>query len=224
VISVDAQTRMLLIDAPDGRRERVWLDDQLPGPCGVRAGDRVILTLVRDPGRTRATSIIVRGEDPEPGATILITPGQGFGTVRPGSAPGARPSEAFRGAALEDDPAVRAAYAERVASLAQRANRVDAVWLEFKGSCDVSVAGSLEGARPWLGLWDGRVKADLSNGTCRDLFNQVVGLGSAINDGMADAEEFGRRALLPGTMREIRRRHALDWTGWGSPAPEPLEP
>jgi hypothetical protein len=223
VVSADAQSRMLLIDAPDGRRERLFLDDQLPGPGGVRAGDRVILTLVRDPGRTRVTSILARGEAPAPGATILITPGRGFGTGRPGAATGARPPVTLPGAILDDDPAVREAYAQRVATLAQRANRVDAVWLEFQGSCDVSVAGSPEGARPWLGLWDGRVKADLSSGTFRHLFNQVVGLGSAINEGMADAEEFGRRALLPGTMREIRRRHGLDWSAWGSPAPKPLE-
>jgi hypothetical protein len=37
---------------------------------------------------------------------------------------------------------------------------------------------------------------------------------------MADAEDQARRVLSPGQMRDIERRHLLEWGGWGRSAPE----
>jgi hypothetical protein len=64
------------------------------------------------------------------------------------------------------------------------------------------------------------VRADLSNGTCRDLYNQIVGLGETVKRGMAGAEDAARRSLSPGEIRDVRLRYSMDWDGWALPAPE----
>jgi hypothetical protein len=41
-----------------------------------------------------------------------------------------------------------------------------------------------------------------------------------VSEAMADAEESAGRVLSPGQIREIERRHSLEWGGWGRGAPE----
>ena len=79
--------------------------------------------------------------------------------------------------------------------------------------------GAYEGSRPWLSLWDGQAQVDLSSGNCRDLYNQIVSYGQAVSEAMADAEVVAGRVLSPGRIREIERRHSLEWGGWGRGAP-----
>jgi len=100
---------------------------------------------------------------------------------------------------------------------------VDRVWSEFRKACDATVGAGYDGGREWFALWDGHVRADLSDGFCRDLHNQVVALGEPVNVGMASAEDAARRSLDPGEIREIRRRYALEWDGWGRIPPKQLE-
>ena len=117
------------------------------------------------------------------------------------------------------------AFEQRVATLAQQASRVDNLWNGFRTSCNVTLrGGNYEGAREWLSLWDEQAQVDLSSGTCRDLFNQIVGLGQAVNSGMAAAESAARRVLELEQIRDIQRRHSLDWAGWGRTAPELRDP
>jgi len=48
--------------------------------------------------------------------------------------------------------------------------------------------------------------------------------GEAVKGGMARAEEAARAAnLVPGDLRATRRRHSMEWGGWGGPAPELLK-
>jgi DNA-binding beta-propeller fold protein YncE len=63
-------------------------------------------------------------------------------------------------------------------------------------------------------------QVDLSSGNCRDMYNQIVSLGQAVSEAMADAEDTAGRVLSPGRIREIERRHSLEWGGWGRGAPE----
>jgi hypothetical protein len=120
--------------------------------------------------------------------------------------------------------AAREAFGLRVASLAGQADRVDRVWKEFRGACEFMAGNRHEGAREWFVLWEGSIRADLSGGFCRDLFNQIVDLGAPINEGMTAAEKVARRTLLPGDVREIRRQHGMDWDGWALAPPKRLEP
>jgi hypothetical protein len=126
-------------------------------------------------------------------------------------------------AAAVDTAALARGFADRTAAIAEQANRVDPLWRSFREGCDVKVSGQYEGGREWLSLWDTQAKADLSSGFCRDLFDQIVNAGSDVNKSMAAAEEGVRTSLLPGAIREIRRRYSMDWDGWGRQAPAMLE-
>jgi hypothetical protein len=203
VVSIDAAKRTLVIKKGDGAEQTAELGDNVAGLADIKAGDYVILTLRGEPGRPRVSAIAKstvasRRVEPAPRPTPPTT---------------------------RDAPDVaREAFARQVASLAQEANRVDRLWSEFRKACNATVSTRYEGAREWFGLWGNDVHADLSNGFCRDLFDQVVGSGETVKRGMAGAEEAARRSLSPGSIRDVRLRYSMDWDGWDRPAPDRLQP
>jgi hypothetical protein len=199
VVSINALDRTLVIRQADGVQQRVELDDHVAGFGDVRVGDEVILTLRGEPGRPRVSAI----------TRSTATPS------RP--APSAQPLPPAGG---EDSNATAEAFARQVADLAAEASRVDRLWSAFRTTCDATVGSRYEGGREWFGLWANDVRADLSNGFCRDLYNQVVGLGESVKRGMASAEDAARRSLSPGDIRDVRLRYSMDWDGWSLPAPE----
>jgi len=203
LVSINPQTRLVVIKNTTGREQVLKLDDTVTGLEGLRAGDRVILALREEPGMTRISSIaksVGRPPSADPPATRA-------------------PAEASAPASPELD-----AFAEQVATLAQQADRVDALWDDFKTTCSVTLRSSYADGRDWFSLWDNTAQIDVSSGACRDLFNQVVGRGEAVKGGMVRAEEAARAAnLVPGDLRATRRRHAMEWSGWGGPAPELLK-
>jgi hypothetical protein len=206
VVAVDVNGRTLLIRNAKGAEERVELDDNLAGFRDIRAGDRVILTLRTGPGRARVTSIVKSRAVPAP---VIAD--------RPSPSPPVSP------AANSQALASREAFGAQVASLAGQADRVDRVWNEFRSACNFKAGNSHEGARGWFVLWEGSIRADLSGGSCRDLFNQIIDLGEPIKAGMTAAEDAARGTLSPGDIREIRRRYTLDWDGWAQTPPKQLE-
>jgi hypothetical protein len=206
VVAVDVSGRTLVIRNAEGVEEKVQLDDALSGFGDIKAGDRVILTLRRGPGWARVSSIDKSRAVPAPKIVANSPP-----------SPPVLP--------VDDSEvlAARRAFGAQVASLAGQADRVDRVWKEFRGACNLLAGNQGEGAREWFVLWEGSIRADLSGGFCRDLFNQIVDLGEPINAGMTAAEEVARRTLLPGDIREIRRQHRMEWDGWALTPPKRLE-
>ena len=205
LVSIDAATRLVVIKSSTGAQETLEFDDALAGPAGVKAGDRVILTVRGEPGRRRVSAITKMTGKPAPVATPRVT------------------STAMPGASL-NRAEVREHFANQVASLSQQAVAIDGVWTSFVSSCDAKPSASIDGGRDWFGLWDGRVKADLSGGFCRDLFNQIVTAGEGIKKGMASAEDVARKTMDAGEVRDIRRLNSMEWDGWELPAPDKLEP
>ena len=97
-----------------------------------------------------------------------------------------------------------------VTRLAAEARSVDAAYARFTSSCAASSAGT-DGSREWFGLLDGAAVAE----SCAPLLDEMRRLSAPIEAGMLAAQEAARKAwVLPGTMREIRRRHAMEWSGW----------
>ena len=207
VVSVNAVNRTLVVSITGGPPQTVELDEAVAGLADLKAGDRAILTLRKEPGRARVTSLI-RATGPKVDGGSATANGN---AIPPPEAP-----------AMDAD-AASLVFAERTAALAEDANRVDRTWRSFRDLCGVKVAASYEGAREWFSLWDNQARADLSSGTCRDLFDQIVSAGSDVTKAMATAEDAARKVLLPGSIRDIRRRYAMDWEGWGRPAPAKLE-
>ncbi len=200
VVSINPLERTLVIRRADGTRETVQLDDTVGGFGDLRAGDEVLLGLRSQPGWPRVTMIT---------KSTAAAPSRGMPAPRP-----------LPAAESETTQAARDAFARQVAGLSREADEVDRLWSGFRTTCDATVGGQYEGGRQWLGLWTNEVDADLSNGTCRDLYNQIIGLGETVKRGMAAADDVARRALSPGDIREVERRYSMDWDGWTLPAPE----
>ncbi len=202
VLGVDVTGRTLVIRNAKGLEEKLQLDDSLAGFGDIKAGDRVILTLRTGPGWARVSSIVKSRAVPatkiEAAAASSSPP-----TVSP-----------------VDDSQARA-FGAQVARLADQADSVDRVWNEFRSACNFKEGSPPE--RGWIVLWQGSVRADLSGGFCRDLFNQIIDLSEPINAAMTAAEDVARRSLSPGEIREIRRQYRMDWDGWGQTPPKRLE-
>ncbi len=203
VISIDPLTRLVVIRNGAGTTETMELDDGMAGAAGVKVGDRVMMT-VREAGGRKRISLLTK-VNPAPPSTASTT------AATPTSADVA-------------ETEMRARFTDQVKSLSAQAKSIDQVWSSFVTSCDVTPASSQAGGRDWFGLWDGRVRADLSGGFCRDLFNQIVASGEGVKKGMAAAEEVARKTLNAGEVRDIRALHSMDWDGWTLPAPDQLQP
>jgi hypothetical protein len=207
VVSVDPSTRLVVIKNSNGVEETFELDANVAGTAGIKAGDRAILTVRGEPGRRRVSAIAKATEPRERSS--------GNAAVSPLAT-----SAAGDGTRLE----VKDRFTNQVAALSLQGQSVDALWASFVTSCDAKPASGAEGGRDWFGLWDGRVKSDLSSGFCRDLFNQIVTAGEGVKKGMAAAEEVARKTLDAGELREIKNLHAMNWEGFTLPAPAKLEP
>jgi hypothetical protein len=205
LVSVNTQTRLVVIKGADGRAETLKLDDGVTGLEGLRAGDRVMVTVRGEPGMSRVRSIV------KSVATTTAAPKPPAASRRP----------------AEDVPAVAPAlrtFADQVSALAEQAGQVDSLWNNFRTSCNVTLRSSYPEGRGWFSIWDSAAQMDVTGGSCRDLFNQVVEQGETVKKGMAGAEEAARTAALtPGDLREVRRRYSMEWGGWSLPAPDPLK-
>jgi len=207
LVSADPARRVVVVRNSNGAILSYQMDDLLAGTPGVKPGDRVILTLRGGSGIPRV-SAIARAAGPF--AMVVVAK-----------------SSSLAGPAASDDAGrarVREAFARQVAMLSQDGRPVDSLWSNFVTDCNVQPFNPNDDGRAWFGLWDGRVRADYSTGSCRDAFNQMIAAGEVIKQGMVAAEEVTRRTLTPGEIREIRRVHMMDWDGWALPAPPRREP
>jgi hypothetical protein len=205
LVSIDPSTRMLVVRNNTGAEETLKLDDAVAGLDGLKSGDRVILTVRGEPGLRRVSA--VRKSTAEATAPTDAK----------------TPASVVTGAAAEN-PGL-AAFAEQVAEVSRRAVAVDTAWMQFRSTCSPTVEGTYDSGREWFGVWENRVRADLSIGSCRDLYNQILDRGEGVKTAMAAAEESARQAAVrPGDMRSARRKYSLDWEGWGLPAPDRQQP
>ncbi len=212
VVSVDAASRIVVLRSSKGVNESFVLDDLLAGTGGVRAGDRVMVTLRGGPGRKRISAMSV--------VTVSAVPANMAVTSPPARRPVIADAALKGGAQVE----MRDRFATQVKTLSEDARSIDAAWSSFVTSCNVKQPANTGGGRDWFGLWDTRVQADYSSGFCRDLFNQIISSGEGIKKAMAAAEDVALKTLSVGEIRDIRTLHAMNWDGWALPAPPKREP
>lgn len=205
IVSLDATGRTMVIEPASGPRRTVELAEQLRGFGDLRPGDHVLLTLEGQPGRDRVSQVVRSGDTTAParGSVSVVSP---------------EPRTASSAALAATD--AKLGFDRDMTALAQKASQVDRLWASFRDTCKATVSQSTPNSREWFALWDGRASADLSNGFCRDLQNQIVDQGTAVVTGVRAAQETVAELLLPGDVRDIRARHALDWEGWNLPAPD----
>ena len=107
-------------------------------------------------------------------------------------------------------------YEQVVDWAARNSAQVDANWQKNAKLCVASAAaGSVEHA--WFALYvPNGVKMALSNYyDCSGWLENMKSSAGQIRDKMTEAGEAARReGVYPGTLREIRQKYRMDWSGW----------
>ncbi len=103
-------------------------------------------------------------------------------------------------------------YEQIVESAAREASKADSYWDRIKASCAVRASSGYD--REWFALWDGRVSLRDGNPSCTAALKELEQFATQLRTTLANAEEDARRAsVLPGEMRDIRRRHRMGSDG-----------
>jgi S1-C subfamily serine protease len=104
-------------------------------------------------------------------------------------------------------------YDQVVQAAARRASELDDYWSRIKENCSTRVAPGYD--REWFGLWDGQSALTSPDPSCTSAVRDLTRLADEARSLMGRAQDDARRAaVLPGQLREIRRRYRMDWRGW----------
>jgi S1-C subfamily serine protease len=104
-------------------------------------------------------------------------------------------------------------YGQIVEAVSRQAVQLDAYWSRIKVNCTVRVAPGYD--REWFGLWDGRAKLDTPDPSCGSAVQELEEMATQLRTVMGTAQEEARRAsVLPGELRDIRRRYRMEWPGF----------
>jgi S1-C subfamily serine protease len=98
--------------------------------------------------------------------------------------------------------------------LARRADEVDTQWNNFQSNCLVNPLPS-DGQRPWFVVRDTLPTFKTGDRYCINFLNDLKGYIGQWSQAMTQSAEAARRAgVYPGTLRDLRRKYRLDWSGW----------
>jgi S1-C subfamily serine protease len=104
-------------------------------------------------------------------------------------------------------------YDQIVGTVARHAAQIDDYWNRIKASCAVRAAHGYD--REWFGLWDGRTTLAGPDMSCSEAVRDLEKIAAQVREAMSTAQEEARRSsVLPGQLRDIRRRYRMDWTGF----------
>ena len=104
-------------------------------------------------------------------------------------------------------------YGQIVEAVARQAVQLDAYWNRIKANCTVRVAPGYD--REWFGLWDGRTRLDTPDTSCGAAVTELEDMAGQLRTVMGTAQEDARRAsVMPGQLRDIRRKYRMDWPGF----------
>jgi S1-C subfamily serine protease len=108
-----------------------------------------------------------------------------------------------------------AEYDKVLAWAEPRAAQLDSYWARYAPSC-VS-ASSRTGDRAWFAAFEpnGIKMGNVSTLDCEGWLNNLLDNARPVREAVGQATEAARRnGVYPGTLRELRRRHRLEWSGW----------
>jgi S1-C subfamily serine protease len=109
-----------------------------------------------------------------------------------------------------------ARYEQMVQALARAGDQIDANWQRNAKLC-VANTVSTGGDRPWFALYvPNGVKTAVSNAyDCFSWIDDMKTSANQLKDRMDQAVEAARRDdVYPGTIRDIRRKYKMEWSGW----------
>jgi S1-C subfamily serine protease len=104
-------------------------------------------------------------------------------------------------------------YNQLVEAIARRSAQLDGYWDRIKANCALAIAPGYD--HEWFAIWDGRLSLRSPDSSCSAAMRDLENLANGVRSAMAAAQDEARRAsVLPGQLREIRRRHRMDWVGF----------
>jgi len=139
-------------------------------------------------------------------ASSTTTPGQGLNQLL-----GAPSSE---GEALRAQGASQ--YEKTVAWAARNGDDLDNNWQKNSKFC-VASAAQTGGDRTWFALYvpNGIQITQNSAYDCVGWIDNMKGYAKQIKDALDESAEVARRnGVYPGTIRQIRQKYKMDWSGW----------
>jgi hypothetical protein len=107
------------------------------------------------------------------------------------------------------------AYTQALAWAAQNGKQLDDYWDRYASSCVSSATRS--GDRPWFAVFEPNgVSLNMAATiNCQNWLDTLRTNAVPIKSTLDQAAEIARRSgVYPGVMRDLRRRHRLDWNGW----------
>jgi hypothetical protein len=106
-------------------------------------------------------------------------------------------------------------YTQALAWAAQNSVQLDDYWNRYAATC--VTASSRSGDRPWFSVFEPNgVTLNMgANINCQSWLDTIRNNAAPIRSTLDQAAEIARRSgVYPGVMRDLRRRHRFDWSGW----------
>ena len=107
------------------------------------------------------------------------------------------------------------AYAQVLEWASRNGEQLDSYWDKYSASCVAS--SSRTGDRPWFAVFEpSGVRLNLgSSYNCQNWFDTLQTNAAPIKAEIDKASEVARQSgVYPGVLRDLRRRHRMNWTGW----------
>jgi hypothetical protein len=109
----------------------------------------------------------------------------------------------------------QADYERNIIALSRRADQIDGAWQNFQRNCLVNPTNAGDAQRPWFTVRDSPPTFKTADVWCANTREDLAGHVREFARVMSEAGEQARRAgVYPGVLREVRRKHRVDWTGW----------
>jgi S1-C subfamily serine protease len=178
------------------------------GPVLDRAGQVVGITTIRIDGPSSSGGLAIPIDHLKPfleraSSSVLTVPRNSISTIVPRTPD----ADVQRSTGLER-------YTADVASMAARADTLDAAWTRYRVLCKVTTVPSGQ-TREWFALYDPASPLHRAPDACPTMLNDLQRQADAIRAGMLAAGEIARHAdVYPGSRRDIRRRFRLDFPDW----------
>jgi hypothetical protein len=107
------------------------------------------------------------------------------------------------------------AYATAIEIAAKTGDQLDAYWEKYSRSCVTS--SSRNGDRPWFAVFEPN-GVRLNTGStlnCQSWLDTLETNALPIRAHVEQATELARQSgVFPGVMRDVRRKHRMNWPGW----------
>ena len=155
------------------------------------------------------------------GQAVTSAPNGGCGAVSTSdSGRDAKLEAAFNRTAKSDADVTRERgtqqFEQAVRVLANQADNIDAQWHRYLANCTGKAVSRNPNGREWFGIWaDPTIGNDQPSPSCQGFLHDLKSVAAAIAQAVQQADEQARRAgVFPGTIRDIRRRYSMAWSGW----------